>query len=311
MTIRAAAADLVDIGQAREWLAARVRHEHPADERALALRGLTLPPLPRSPGRDEIWAVATVRDEADVVRAAIDHLLSQGVDHVLVCDHRSADGTRELLRELERSDGRIHLAVDDGEAHLQHHKITALARRAWWAGASWVVPFDADEWWFAETGSLGDALRASRAGVLTAAMHDALPAVAPFARLDPVPAGDHKVAFRAHPLVNVGPGNHGVDRRGRVTGGLRIAHVPYRDSSQVARKFANGSRALDAAGAREWEGWHWRAGAALARDDADAMWRAMEAGQAVPAVGWEPSGRWVDVSMSSASWPLTAPPVTR
>ncbi|MFN3866114.1 MAG: hypothetical protein ACK4MD_05295, partial [Demequina sp.] len=105
---------------------------------------------------------------------------------------------------------------------------------------------------------------------------------------------------------NVGPGNHGVDRRGRVMGGLHIAHMPYRSADQVARKFRNGARALDAGGAQGWEGWHWRAGADLSPAAVERVWGTMRDGGAVPSLGWKPSGSWVEASLGHASWPLAA-----
>ena len=44
-----------------------------------------------------VLATVVVRDEVDIVAANLDHLLHQGVAHVLVTDNGSRDGTREVL----------------------------------------------------------------------------------------------------------------------------------------------------------------------------------------------------------------------
>src|SRR5690348_11150571 len=96
-----------------------------------------------------------VRDEEDVIEGVVRHLLAEGVDHVLVADNLSSDGTRAILDGLAA--GHPVTVVDDPDpAYRQAEKMTALARRAGAAGADWVIPFDADELWVAS----GTTLRA-------------------------------------------------------------------------------------------------------------------------------------------------------
>ncbi len=241
-----------------------------------------------------------MRDELDVVTASIQHLLDQGVDHVLVADHQSTDGTREQLQDLAASDARVHVALDGEAGHFQKEKITRLARAAWRHGAAWVLPFDADEFWYADGVPVAEYLAGLpvEVGVVTAATTHMVPLSAepdPRGRtylMDAAP-GAAKVAFRSHPLVRVGPGNHGAGRVGTTVGGLHIAHVPYRTQQQVRRKFEQGARALDAAAATPDEGWHWRRGAELGTDELDVLWRRMVAGAAVHEVGWHAAGPMV------------------
>lgn len=293
------ARDATDLAQVREWLSGYLRGEvRPRDDRR-ATELMTVPRLVGSPGAGAVWAVATVRDEVDIVEASIRHLLDQGVDGVLVSDHLSTDGTRELLTDIARSDPRIRVAIDDEPGHFQKEKITRLARAAWRAGAEWIVPFDADEFWFAEGCRLAEFLRTTRAAVVTAEMHDVVP-VADSGEdfhdreylVDEQPSGDVKVAFRAHPLARVGPGNHGVSRVGLQAPGLRIAHIPYRGATQLERKFQTGSAALDRSGAAEWEGWHWRAGAGLNDTELEELWQVIRSGGRSELIGWKPSGSW-------------------
>jgi hypothetical protein len=74
---------------------------------------------------------------------------------------------REALRQAARArrgitlsglgrarcrDSRVHVVTDREPAYFQAAKMTRLARAAARAGADWVVPFDADELWFADRG---------------------------------------------------------------------------------------------------------------------------------------------------------------
>jgi Glycosyl transferase family 2 len=304
---RRIAGDAFDHAQAREWLSGYRRGEVKWGAARSATSGLRMPRLRRRPGVGEVWAVATVRDELDVIEASITHLFDQGVDHVLVLDHRSSDGTRELLKKWSTLDARVHVVLDDAPGHFQSEKITRLSIAAWWAGAEWVVPFDADEFWYAENARLADFLRSSSASVVIAQMHDLVPVGNESLEfrereflLDASPALDVKVAFRAHPLLRVGSGNHGVARVGPQSPGLHVAHTPYRGVAQVARKFQTGAQALDDSGAADWEGWHWRVGASLSSVELERVWDAIREGERVEQIGWTPSGNWVRGSILGA-----------
>ena len=52
------------------------------------------------------------RDEADVVDAQITFHLNAGVDFVVATDHRSQDGTTEILESYAR-DGHLHLLREE------------------------------------------------------------------------------------------------------------------------------------------------------------------------------------------------------
>ncbi|MFM7685162.1 MAG: glycosyltransferase family 2 protein [Actinomycetota bacterium] len=217
-----------------------------------------------------VWAVAMVRDEADVVPHTIEHLLGQGVRHVLVADNLSSDGTTELLHELARR-WPVTVVRDDLPAMLQEHKMTRLARLATAAGAEWIVPFDADELWCATGGTLAATLARSPQSVLAAPMHDHIPSVDddalqpnPYLRMtrrlvEPKVMG--KVAFRAHRLAFLEAGNHSVRHPTgeAVESELFIRHVPFRSTEQVVRKVRQGAAASIAAARDGNFSVHWRA----------------------------------------------------
>ena len=240
---------------------------------ARVIRRMALPALPRrsSAEKDAVWGVSVVRDELDVLPSVIDHLLAQGLDRLLIADNGSRDGTREWLQQRAERDHRLLVALDGEPAHVQSEKITWLAHRAWRAGAGWLVPFDADEFWFAERGSVAEHLRAATAGIVHATFHHMVPVEADPIELrtaefmmDTASSVPGKIAVRAHPLAVIGPGNHRAARTGGEAHGLRIAHAQYRGPSQIARKMRQGAAAAALTG--EDLGWfspHWVKGAEL------------------------------------------------
>ena len=262
-----------ELGQL-SWVVRRYASLTRLRKQARAIRNLSLPDLPRkrrTPG--SVWAVSVVRDERDVLPSVLAHLLEQGVDHVLVADNRSTDGTRELLAELAREDRRIHVALDEEPAHIQSEKVTTLARFAWSRGADWIIPFDADEFWFADGVSVVDYLRAHAAdvGIVHADFHHMVPITpAPYPLrdsrfvLDATPSNPGKVAARAHPLLEIWPGNHNASRVGHVISGLHIAHAQYRSPTQIARKVRQGVVSSKLTGEDlSWFSPHWIAGSRL------------------------------------------------
>ena len=89
-------------------------------------------------------------------------MLAQGVDGIIVVDNGSTDGTRAALDALALGDPRVHVGTDSEPGFYQGMKTSYLAHLAWRAGADWVVPFDADEFWFAEACAVAERLRQLR-----------------------------------------------------------------------------------------------------------------------------------------------------
>ncbi|MCY7290530.1 MAG: glycosyltransferase family 2 protein [Cryobacterium sp.] len=282
-------------------------------------RNQHLPRLRRSRRiKGHVWAVTMVRDEVDIIEHTVRHLLTQGVDHVLVADNLSTDGTRHLLDDLASRDPRVHIAVDDEPAYYQSEKMTRLARAAWRAGADWVIPFDADELWFACGQSLKEYLSSLSAdssnieatiAMSHARMHDGVPTGGPQPPVtapimtDSTPTLPGKVAIRTHPLMVVVMGNHGAKRVGTVDYGLRLVHLQYRSLAHVERKAKQGWEALRLADAPEDVGIHWEALQSLSRNDLDEVWKQMQDGVAQPAVHFQAGGPMVQIQpLSWSSW---------
>ena len=225
--------------------------------------------------RETVWAVSMMRDEADVAADVVWHLAEEGVDGIIVADNRSTDGTGDLLRDLDSYLPCDLIVVDDPEAgYYQSAKMTRLAERAAGRGASWVVPFDADEVWYAHSASLADALRALPASVraVRARLYNHFctgldeGADSAFERLvwrQREPGALPKVAARWEPGLVIGAGNHDVTFPGPRdivdSADVELRHFPYRSWEHFHRKAVNGAEAYAAAPDLAPElGAHWR-----------------------------------------------------
>jgi predicted O-methyltransferase YrrM len=237
-----------------------------------------------------VFGLMIVRNEVDILRTNVLHHLALGVDHFLVVDNGSEDGTNRVLTELERT-GRVAWGSDSGP-YRQPEVITQLALEAFLRGADWVVPIDADEFWYAPRGNFRSVLAASHAGALCAEVvnyvqrrdqiettPDALltmtyrPAqpIGPLADVRSL-VGSGRCAFveavyapkwisRASPGLEIGTGNHSV---AGTTGPLEATnevlclHAALRSRRLFEAQTANAQRARDAGNERNWHWIRWR-----------------------------------------------------
>jgi len=230
-----------------------------------------------------VWGITMVRDEADIIGATVVNMLHQ-VDHVLVADNLSRDTTRRILDTLaQRYPGRLHIVTDSDPGYYQSRKMTNLAKVARIAGADWVVPFDADEWWCSRWGTVAEVLHGLEAeyGIVTAELVDHMatsvdpkignPIVRlPWRRVKPLDFP--KVACRTSEHLVIDQGNHWA----RYPGGLPVAatpnphlvvhHYPYRSLEQFIRKVRNGADAYAATDLPEAIGKHWRSWGEMSDD---------------------------------------------
>lgn len=219
-----------------------------------------------------VVAVGMVKDEADVIQQTIKHFLTE-VDYVIVADNLSTDGTREKIDCLS---DRLMVVDDDEPGYYQSQKVTHLANVAYREfGADWIVPFDADEWWYSPFGRVADVLEevAPQWLVVPAPVYDHVVTGAddptelnPYTRMQwrrPARLKLPKVACRWREDLVIEQGNHGASYTGRATSFdelLTVRHFPYRSLEQFIRKVRNGAAAYAAAGDRlpAGMGAHWR-----------------------------------------------------
>lgn len=221
-------------------------------------------------------------DEADVVDAHVAFHLNAGVDLVIATDHRSSDGTTEILERYARQ-GYVHLIDEQREEYLESEFMTRMARLAATEhGADWVINSAADEFWWPRGGDLKQVLAAvpSRYEAVQAVIRNFLPRQAAgsfFAERMTVrltlqaPVNDpaspwrsySKMIHRAHPTVTVGRGSHTVsaDRQLLTLRGwypIEVLHFGVRSIEQSARKAVVMQRAF-AGSLKPATGYHTRA----------------------------------------------------
>ena len=274
---------------------------------------MRVPALPRRrTGAGSVWAVGLAKNEADILGHTLRHLLDQGVAGVIIADNLSEDGTGEVIRQAAL-DPRVHAGEDRERAFYQGRKTSYLAHLAWRAGADWVIPFDADEHWYAEGCSLGDFFRDADADVVRCSSRAAYPVnvedslalgTGAAVQVQRLALGITKVAFRARRWVRVGEGNHTVDIRDpRRIDGLHLLHYQYRSLDQLVRKVTSGTAGLDAAGGLDEDvGLHWREQARLTRREQEARWRAFVAGELDDEGSTTRSGRVVVTDPTTWPW---------
>ncbi len=204
------------------------------------------------------------RDDADVIAANMDFHLAMGVDHIIVTNNLSADGTRDIVLEYVRR-GVATLIDELDDDYDQSAWVTRMARLAARdLSADWVINSDTDEFWWPSAGDLKAVLASvpSAYGVVSAPRLNFLPmrslstafwremvwrdVVSHNGAGEPLPA---KAAHRAVLDVTIAHGNHGVESPslGPTEGRRRIEilHFPYRSFAQYATKIRNGGPAVE------------------------------------------------------------------
>jgi hypothetical protein len=197
------------------------------------------------------------RDEADIVDTQLAFHLDAGVDFVIAIDHKSRDGTTEILRSYARQRC-LHLIREEGDDLHQSTWVTRMARLAATEfGADWVINSDADEFWWPRSGTLREILDAvpCRFGVIRGLQRHFVPrpeTEEPFyermvVRGRPVLdfaspyAAQAKVVHRGAPNVVVEEGNHNAFADGLVLVRewypIEVFHFPIRTREQMERKY--------------------------------------------------------------------------
>jgi hypothetical protein len=210
--------------------------------------------------RVKIVMTIAVRNEADIVEQNVRYHLGAGVAFIIATDHRSEDGTTEILERYER-DGLLHLTREPGEAFLQTEWVTRMARLAATRfGADWVINTDADEFWWPRSGTLREVFAAAPEG------YGALRGIWRHFALRPddhrpfyermvvrrAPASDPadpycanaKVVHRGEPNVRVSHGNHDAVGNGlallREWVPFEVLHFPIRSREHLLNKYVAG-----------------------------------------------------------------------
>jgi GT2 family glycosyltransferase/glycosyltransferase involved in cell wall biosynthesis len=251
----------------------------------------------------KIYGVMMVRNEADILRLNLLHHHAVGIDRFLIVDNGSSDRTPEILEEFHTA-GFVDWRREDGK-YRQAEITTDLAREAVRAGADWVLPIDADEFWCSVGDTIPAILERSDAGALRAQVlnfvqrrdqHRSSPeALLQMTMRAPLPVGpldqvrsmvesgrfayvemlyQPKWISRAAPELTIAMGNHhisGVSGNLEETEEIVCLHAVLRSREALEAKVEQGAR-VAALGLAPTQGWHvqrWRRLAADGRLDAE------------------------------------------
>lgn len=233
-----------------------------------------------------VAAVSMFHNEEDVAEHVVRHMLDE-CDLVVVADNNSTDRSRELLESI--GGPRLFIYDEPSFAYFQAETMMKMVNAAVGAGADWIVPFDFDEWWYAEGGRIGDVLLSMPPDVdLTMTqVWDMIPQPTdgddpdPFRRIVSTRPGSlwsrpdtRKVAFRPGPDRVLMQGNHGLVGRERpLPGPLRIRHYPFRSFEQALAKLRHGRLAVLAAEQPATSGGHWQEWGAYSDAELLAWWQ--------------------------------------
>jgi hypothetical protein len=235
-----------------------------------------------------VFGVSVVRNEDDIIGKVCRHLLASEVDHLIVMDHDSNDMTRAVLADVAAESGAVTILRDNDPGHFQAQRITSMALQARAAGADWVLPFDADEFWYWPDGTLGEFFAQCPFDTVSCTGWDHIGSarveLSPWRR--PEPQTIRKVAFRPTYRTQVDEGNHHVKPEGRVGVGLELRHFQYRSFAHMVRTVRRGAAAADAAGQHPMYAAHWRDAAALSDEELRAEWEAL---CATPGLVYDPA----------------------
>lgn len=223
----------------------------------------------------KVFGICMCRDAEDIIGYIVEHMIAE-VDHVIVADNLSQDKTREILESFGSS---ITLLEDNNPAYEQSIKMTNLAMVAKKLGAEWVVPFDADEWWYSEQGRLADVIRDNNYCINIAPLLDHVPTGVDSADPNPMKRIGwrranktplHKVACRVTNDLTIEMGNHNatytIHKPTYGRGLLEVRHYPYRSAEQFVDKAVVGAMALEMTDLPYEMGEHWRSYAQIAKD---------------------------------------------
>ena len=206
-----------------------------------------------------------VRDEADIVDVQIRYHLNAGVDFVVATDHRSVDGTTEILESYARDGVLRRISVTDAVMQDGPWRTRMARLAATEHGADWVLNTDADEFWMPRGGSLKEVLGSvpESHGIVFALSRHFVPRpddersfaermtvrAAPRAAIhDPTsPYRPHlKAAHRADPAITISFGSHTVwSPRWRALHNWHpadVLHFPFRSLAQWENKGARRAR---------------------------------------------------------------------
>ena len=236
--------------------------------------------------RLRIFAVCLAKDEEDIIGYQLEHLIQQGISHILLIDNLSKDNTKVIAKKYSK-EFPVTILDDSEFAYYQARKMNYYISLAYSLGADFILPVDIDEIWHPIDSSftLKEAIReySGRNSIFECKRHNFIPSSLdgneknPFLRMkhfDPATRIGPKVCFTRDKSAILTMGNHEVHNHkgSRIGNVIGINHYPYRSFEQFKRKLQNGRLVLESTNLPEGIGVHWRTLGALNDDEIAEKW---------------------------------------
>lgn len=203
---------------------------------------------------NDIAAVSVVKNEASVIARSLAQLYALGVRLFVVADNQSTDDTLAVVEGFRAAHPAATCVVlgDPIAGHYQSRKVTALAKfAATYFPATFIYPFDADEFLFPPDGTPGDLsslLAGDRWDYLTLNWMTCVEAEDSTVSACVEPAHLGKVVVRWNDHFVIEQGNHGVcstvarrfssrpRKLRKHVSDWRVLHLPVRSADQLKSK---------------------------------------------------------------------------
>lgn len=201
-----------------------------------------------------------VRDEEDILWENILYHRSVGVDHFIITDNLSVDGTPAIIEKAVEQ-GWATSIKETEDNYNQAAWVTRMARLAsTQQGADWIINSDADEFWMPLVGNMKEAFGtvSKEYSLVKADRHDFAGEQSPcpwYQRMRYRFASSKnalgrplspKIAHRGYSMVELMQGNHGVRgfaQKESISGLIEILHFPIRSLRQYENKIRKGGAA--------------------------------------------------------------------
>jgi len=215
-----------------------------------------------------------VRNEEDILPYSLYHATKQ-FDFVLAIDNASTDSTRKILNDYS-----IEFSINKSGRYQFSDIMTELALLAGEKGAEWIVPFDADEFWYApENVTVSDWLSNQNGFACVSHVYDYsltdedVQSKNVIERIgwrtkEPVPLKD--IACKYHDSMRISNGSHMVHYNFNADffEGLSVKHYPIRSFEQFQNKTIRAKELFDSTPELAFnEGNHWRERVAALNDE--------------------------------------------
>ena len=221
-----------------------------------------------------------VKNEEDMIARNLEFHKKMGVDQFIVTDNNSSDNTLSILNTYKEKGWILDIIEETSTGYQQKKwvdRMICLAKNKY--KADWVINADADEFWYARSGSLKTELATTRANVLRCPWQNMFPEegkpywewsqyvrpVQDFSLYDLSPYAiyskqNKKVAHRTAGYLQISMGNHKVAMFPRLvewSQDIVIYHFTIRGRQQFIDKMIQGGKELEQ-NPKKHVGTHWR-----------------------------------------------------